>query len=71
MIYAGKGVKQGELYLDLISLFFGEYFWGDGIIMGGGAEEGLLREKKQSNECNQQKNCRFVSLPGPQSYDKW
>lgn len=52
MIYAGKGVKQGELYLDLISLFFGEYFWGDGIIMGG-AEEGLLREKKQSNECNQ------------------
>lgn len=53
MIYAGKGVKQGELYLDLISLFFGEYFWGDGIIMGGGAEEGLLREKKQSNECNQ------------------
>lgn len=36
MIYAGKGVKQGELYLDLISLFFGEYFWGDGIIMGGG-----------------------------------
>ena len=36
MIYAGKGVKGGELYWDFISLFFGEYYWGDGIIMGGG-----------------------------------
>lgn len=48
MIYAGKGVKGGELYWDSISPFSGEYYWGDGIIMGGKGRSAKKKEKESS-----------------------
>lgn len=48
MFCAGKGVKVGGLNWDLIFLFFGEYYWGDRIIMGGEGRCAKIRERDRA-----------------------